>query len=270
MNADAAQSYRATIAYDGSGYFGWQWQPDRPTIQGELERALRQICGDEIRVVASGRTDTGVHAVGQVVSFRARTRLSPATLRRAMNANLPPDICVREVLLAPEGFHAIRDARRKRYRYTIQDGPVRDVLRRRTVWWIPRRLDLLAMQEAAKTLVGEHDFAALETAGSERVSTVRTIYDLTVERVAGEVWDRVEIEVEANGFLYNMVRNIVGTLMYVGIGKYPPAWVAEVLASGDRRRAGPTAPPQGLCLLSVDYGERGDGSASRLLQARDE
>ncbi len=247
------RSLRATIAYDGSRYFGWQWQPDRPTVQGEVEAALEPIAGKPVRVVASGRTDTGVHAVGQVVGFRMATRLDLTTLRRAWNAHLPDDIAVREVAAAPEGFDPVRHAVSKRYRYTIQDGSVRDVLSRHVVWWIPRRLDVVAMRCAARWLLGKHDFAAFETSGSRRVSTVRRVTDLIVERQATGVWDRVVIEVESNGFLYNMVRNIVGTLMVVGVGKERPEWVADVLASRDRRRAGPTAPPQGLCLLSVRY-----------------
>ncbi len=255
MTSPVPRWFRATIAYDGSRYFGWQWQPDKPTVQGTIETALERICGKPIRVVASGRTDTGVHAIGQVISFTLATRLDPTTLRRALNANLPPDVCVREVVVAGDDFHAVRDAVRKRYRYVIQDGSVRDVLSRNQVWWIPRRLDVVAMQRAARLLLGEHDFAAFETSGSKRVSTVRRVIDLTVKRVATEPWDRVVIEVEANGFLYNMVRNIVGTLMVVGVGKEPPEWVEDVLGSRDRRRAGPTAPPQGLCLLSVTYEE---------------
>ncbi len=253
MTPPVVGCYRATIAYDGSRYFGWQWQPDRPTVQGAIERAIEQVCRQQVRVVASGRTDTGVHAIGQVISFRVATRLDPATLRRALNANLPSDVSVREVLPAPEGFHAVRDAVRKTYQYTIQDGSVRDVLSRAHVWWIPRRLDVVRMQRAADILIGEHDFAAFETAGSKRVSTVREVYRVAVQRMATEPWDRVAIEVEANGFLYNMVRNIVGTLMVVGIGKQDPPWVESVLQSRDRRRAGPTAPPQGLCLMSVVY-----------------
>ncbi len=245
--------YRATIAYDGSAYFGWQWQNDRPTVQGVLERALTTITGRSVRITASGRTDAGVHALGQVVSFAVATRLDPGTLGRALNANLPEDVVVRQVALAPDGFHAVRDAVSKRYRYVIQDGGTRDVFSRRYAWRLPWRLDPEPMAAAGRLLVGEHDFAAYQTSGSKRVTTVRRVSALTVRRVAASPWDRLEIEVEANGFLYNMVRNMVGTLMVVGRKDQPPAWVADVLASRDRRRAGPTAPPQGLFLVSVDY-----------------
>ena len=245
--------YRATVAYDGAAYFGWQWQKDHPSVQAVLEKALSTITGRFVRVTASGRTDAGVHAIGQVISFAVATRLDPDTLVRALNANLPPDVVVRDVALAPDGFHAVRDAVSKRYRYVIQDGGVRDVFARRYAWRLPWRLDPEPMVRGGRLLLGEHDFAAYETSGSKRVSTVRCVTDLTVERSRTTPWDRIEIEVEANGFLYNMVRNIVGTLMLVGRGEQPPEWVADVLASKDRRRAGPTAPPQGLFLVSVRY-----------------
>lgn len=248
------QTFQLTLSYDGTAYGGWQVQPNARTIQAELETALATIVGAPVRAVASGRTDAGVHALGQVVSFECDTRLDPETLGRALNANLPRDIGVLDVRVAPPGFHALRDAVRKRYRYVIQDGTTRDVFARGYAWQFPHRLDVAAMQQAAGHLLGTHDFASFETSGSPRVTTVRTVTDLTVGRCAGDHLDRVVVEIEANGFLYNMVRNIVGTLVEVGCGKQLPGWVAGVLEAGDRKAAGRTAPPQGLFLISVDYG----------------
>lgn len=243
--------FRITLSYDGTAYGGWQKQTNANTIQAELERALLAVTGQQVRAVASGRTDAGVHARGQLVSFACSTRLAADVLRRALNANLPADIVIVDAQDAPDGFHAIRDTVRKRYRYVVQDGRQRDVFARAYAWFVPQRLDVPAMQEAARCLVGRHDFSSFESAGSRRVSSVRTILDLSVARCADDYLDRVVIEVESDGFLYNMVRNIAGTLVTVGRGRRPAAWVSEVLAAHDRRLAGPTAPPQGLFLLQV-------------------
>lgn len=246
--------FRLTLSYDGAAYAGWQMQANARTIQAEFEGALRQVTGERIRAVASGRTDAGVHALGQVVSFSSQTRLPAHVLRQALDANLPKDIVVREVCEAPAGFHAIRDALRKRYRYVVQDGPIRDVFARAYAWYFPQRLDVPAMRAAAAVLLGRHDFSSFEAAGSPRASNERTIYELTVERQAGDSLDRIVVEVEADGFLYNMVRNIVGSLVDVGRGRQEVSWIAAVLAARDRKRAGMTAPPQGLFLVHVDYG----------------
>jgi tRNA pseudouridine38-40 synthase len=158
----------------------------------------------------------------------------------------------------PATFHALRDALRKRYRYVIQDGRLPDLFARKYVWHVYQRLDEAAMREAAAALVGRHDFASYETSGSPRLTTTRTVFDLVVERRPAELTDRVIIEVEADGFLYNMVRNIAGTLVAVGKGKEPPSWPGQVLARLDRRAAGMTAPPQGLFLVGVEYPEISD------------
>lgn len=249
-------SYQLTVAYDGTDYFGWQVQGERPTIQLVLERAVAALTGQQLRLRASGRTDTGVHALGQVVSFDADLPLDDSTLCRALNAHLPPDIRVLEAVRHERGFHALRDVVGKRYRYVIQDGPRTDLFRRRHAWRIYPTLDEAAMADAAARLVGRHDFKCFEAAGSERVGTVRTIRDLQVRREAPPPAGVVSIEVEADGFLYNMVRIIVGTLADVGRGKRPPEWVEEVLRSRDRTLAGMTAPPQGLFLLWVQCAER--------------
>ncbi len=268
------RTIKLTLSYDGSAYWGWQSQPDKPTVQETVELAIQKVTGETLRVLASGRTDTGVHALGQVASFRTASNLSPAVFLRAINANLPFDIAVLDATEVAHDFHPIRDAVRKRYRYIIQDGPVRDVFMRRYAWqYNYGRLNAEAMHCAAQSLLGTHDFSSFESSGAERVSSVRTISDLFVRRVAvGDFssmfggarndstrQDRagegglVILEVESNGFLYNMVRAIVGTLVQVGRGSEPENWVADVLHAQDRSTAGPTAPPQGLFLVRVDY-----------------
>jgi tRNA pseudouridine38-40 synthase len=248
-------TFKLTLAYDGTAFAGWQRQPAARTVQGELEAAIERITRARSKCIASGRTDAGVHALGQVVSFQSETKLDGPTLTKALNAELPEDLFVFEVAEAAPSFHALRDAVRKRYRYVIEDGRVMDIFDRKYVWHVYQRLDVAAMQAAAAPLVGTHDFTSYETAGSPRLTSIRTVYDLSVERVAGPRTDRVVIEVEADGFLYNMVRNFAGTLVAVGKGKEPPGWPADVLAMKDRTRAGMTAPPQGLFLLWVEYPE---------------
>jgi tRNA pseudouridine38-40 synthase len=251
-------TFKLTLAYDGTDFAGWQWQPGRRTVQDELEQALARITGQKVRCMASGRTDAGVHALGQVAGVRLETRLDGPTLCKALNAELPADMVVFEVVETYPDFHAIRDAVRKRYRYLIQDGRPRDVFARKYVWHTYRRLDVEAMAEAARPLVGTHDFTSYQTGGSMRLTTERTVLDLVVERRQAELTDRVVIEVEADGFLYNMVRNIVGTLVAVGKGKQPIAWPAEALAARNRQAAGETAPAQGLYLVQVEYKEISD------------
>ncbi|MEN6459592.1 MAG: tRNA pseudouridine(38-40) synthase TruA [Thermoguttaceae bacterium] len=252
------RTLKITIAYDGTDYAGWQFQPDRPTVQQTLEAALATVTREQIRVLASGRTDAGVHALAQVVGFQTDSTLPLDVLRRALNANLPEDIAVLQVEEAPDGFHAISHVVRKRYRYVIHDGPVRDVFGRRYTWhYVHGRLDAEAMQRAAVSLLGTHDFRSFETSGAERATSVRTVFAISVERGrAGglaDLEDHITIEVEADGFLYNMVRAIVGTLVEVGRGRRPVEWPGDVLQAMNRRAAGPTAPPQGLSLLRVEY-----------------
>ena len=254
------RTFKLTIAYDGTALAGWQVQSGRRTVQEVLETALAKITGQQVRVTASGRTDAGVHARGQVVSFRAESRLAPEVLRRALNATLPRDVVVLEAVEAPDGFDANRHAIRKRYRYVIHDGPARDVFARHYCWQYPFRLDAAAMDRAAQVLLGRHDFAGFQTQGSPRVSTVRTVFHISVRRGEGAQSDLVIVEVEADGFLYNMVRAIVGTLVEVGRAARSEFWVAEVLRAKDRRVAGRTAPPQGLFLMRVEYVDRaGEG-----------
>jgi tRNA pseudouridine38-40 synthase len=277
------RTLKLTVAYDGTDYAGWQYQNDKPTVQNTLENAIATVTGQHARILASGRTDAGVHALGQVVGWRTDSHLPPDVLLRALNANLPHDIAVLEVAEAPPDFHAIAHVVRKRYRYVIHDGPVRDVFQRRYAWHFRHgRLDVEAMQRAAQPLLGTHDFCSFESSGAERKTSIRTVFELTIAQTGyllsplgrgtggeGSLTDNLAnnivlddsdspqnfilFEIEADGFLYNMVRAIVGTLVEVGRGQQPIEWPGEVLRAMDRRQAGPTAPPQGLFLLHVDY-----------------
>lgn len=257
------RSFKLTVAYDGADFFGWQWQPGRRTVQGVLEEALQRITGETLRVSASGRTDAGVHALGQVVSFASATYLAADVLQRALNAHLPDDVRVVAAAEAQRGFHAIDDSIGKRYRYLLQEGPVPNVFARRYAWFVRTPLDVESMRTAASELTGQHDFKSFETTGSPRVSTIRTVRDLTISRQIGlEGRPLVVVEVEADGFLYNMVRNLVGTLREVGLGRRAAAWAGTVLRQRDRRQAGMTAPPHGLYLLRVFFRDDQDSCVS--------
>jgi len=249
------RTIRLTLAYEGTRYSGWQAQPGRETVQGMLAAAIRSVSGEDLRPRGASRTDAGVHALGQVVSFTTSSGLEPAVWGRALNARLPADVTVLEAAEAPAGFDPVAAAVRKRYRYRIHDAAWRPVLQRHLVWRWKSRLDVETMRAAATHLVGEHDFTSFETTPSTRRSKVRTIHAIDVFRHAGyddaagaEVW----IEVVGNGFLHNMVRIIAGSLVMVGCGKRPPDWLRAALAARSRPAAGPTAPPQGLVLVSID------------------
>jgi tRNA pseudouridine38-40 synthase len=244
------RNIRLTISYDGTDFNGWQTQPGYRTVQEALEKAIADLTGEpRVRLNASGRTDAGVHAVGQVANFYTDTRYPPDVLVRAVNARLPPDVILRDAIDVPEAFDANRDAVRKLYRYVIHDGPVPDVFLRRYYCPSRHRLDAAAMARAAEALKGRHDFRCFETEWPNRMSSVRTVTRLAVNRVGDWIW----LDVEADGFLYNMVRAIAGTLMNVGRGYWPEAQVAAILEAGDRKLAGPTAPAAGLFLMRVSY-----------------
>jgi tRNA pseudouridine38-40 synthase len=239
---------RATVAYDGTDYHGFQVQADQRTVQGTLEDALAAVTQQRVRVIGAGRTDSGVHALGQVVSFRAHWRHSVHDLHRALNAVLPGDTVVWSLSEAGEGFHPRFSARSRCYRYTIWNHCVRNPLLRRTSHWVFEPLLVGAMEDAAGLLVGEHDFA---TFGSppQGENTVRRVFRATWTRQGNEL----RLDIEANAFLYRMVRSIVGTLVQVGKGELSVAAFGELLAAADRSLAGPTAPANGLSLEAVHY-----------------
>ncbi len=253
MRVQRGPAFSLTLAYDGTAFGGWQSQPNQRTVQGELEQAFRIITHENVHCVASGRTDAGVHALGQVVSFVSETKLRLDLLQKGLNSQLPDDMHIFSIRREQNGFHAIRDAIRKRYRYVLQDGHTPDIFGLRYAWYSYHPLDEQAMHRAAQHLVGKHDFKSYQTTGSSRITTERTVYEVVVQRQPGERLSHIVIEVEADGFLYNMVRNIVGTLVEVGRGRADEEHTARVLLAKDRRRAGVTAPPQGLFLLSVGY-----------------
>lgn len=248
-----SRTLRITVSYDGTDFAGWQVQPEKRTVQGVLESAWQAFTDEEVRWHGSGRTDAGVHALGQVASLATEAQLDCARILGAMNAHLPEDVVVREVVEAPAGFHAQYDAIGKRYRYVLHDGLVPTVLYRHTCWHYRQRLDAEAMHRAGQALLGEHDFRSFASDWNEEKSSVRTVTDLVVRRGSGELADFIQLEVAGTGFLYNMVRAITGTLVEVGRGVRDEGWPAEVLAAQDRAAAGMTAPPQGLVLVSVDY-----------------
>jgi tRNA pseudouridine38-40 synthase len=245
------RNVRMLVAYDGSRFFGWQRQDGFESIQETIEDAFESFLGASVVVHGAGRTDTGVHALGQVAHAHVDTRLDDERLTRALNAHLPHEIRVRALETCRPDFHARFDAVGKRYLYLVWRERDRSPFAVQRAHHVRDALDVGRMREAARHAVGRHDFAALASAGSPRSSSVRTITSLrlVVRR------DRLAFVVQGDGFLYNMVRTLVGSLLDVGRGRTSPAEFAEILASRDRRRAGPTAPAAGLYLCRVRYGE---------------
>ena len=241
--------YRATVAYDGTAYQGFQRQAEgKPTVQGAIEDALWAIGGEHLTIMGAARTDTGVHAAGQVIAWDMLWRHGAQDLLRALNAALPRDIALQSVEETHAGFHPRYDAHSRIYQYSIYNAPVRHPLYARATWHVGRPLALPAMQAAAQLLWGEHDFAAFGKP-PQGENTVRVVHR------AG--WERREntlvFTIEANAFLQRMVRSVVGTMVAVGAGSLSPEAFADILTSADRARAGQTAPPHGLCLCSVQY-----------------
>lgn len=241
---------RLTLAYDGTDFRGFARQRDQRTVQGVLEAALGRVLGDVPRLSVAGRTDAGVHARGQVVSFAAE--VEPARLQRALNALLAPEVVVWDARWAPPGFDARRSASAREYRYRIDLAPWPDPFTARYVWHRPGELSPPRMREAARHLVGEHDFASFGRPHRPGGATVRRLERIAVSRRG----DRLEIAVRGNAFLHQMVRSIVGTLVRVGEGRMTPEDVAAALEARDRAAAGPVAPPHGLTLERVVYGRR--------------
>ncbi len=238
------------VEYDGSGFAGWQSQPEERTVQGELQRAVETMVRHPVEVSGAGRTDRGVHATGQSATFETTTAIPASSFASGLNRYLPPDVAVISASERPEGFHARFSAVGKHYRYLVRVARTRRVFIERRACRVPPPIDVGAMREAATALVGEHDFAAFATRSKDAPeTTVRTVHAVTVR----ERPPLVVIDVVGRGFLYTMVRTIAGTLLEVGRGRRAASDVAAVLASRDRRRAGPTGEARGLCLCAVFY-----------------
>jgi len=242
------QKLMAVVEYDGTDFLGFQVQAQGRTVQGEIERALAAVTQEKIRIVGAGRTDTGVHAQGQVIAFNTAWRHPVEELQRALNAVLPEDIAVRELRPVARDFHPRFDAVSREYRYTIYNQPLRSPLVRRFAYHFPWPLDVAAMNEAASVLVGTHDFASFGRA-PQGDNTVREVHcaQFTLEEPF------VYFDITANAFLHRMVRRLVGTLLLVGTGELSPDGFEEILRSADRDRAGQAVPARGLCLMKVNY-----------------
>jgi tRNA pseudouridine38-40 synthase len=237
------------IEYDGTSYNGWQRQENGVGVQQRLEEALTLVADHAVDVVCAGRTDTGVHASGQVVHFDTTARRSDRSWLLGANTNLPPDINVCWAQPADEDFHARFSATGRRYRYQILNRLQRSALHRHRAWWVHQPLDESVMHEAAQLLRGEHDFSAFRAAGCQAKTAMRELTAISVQRHD----DWVTVDVSANAFLMHMVRNITGTLVAIGQGEQPVRWARDVLESRDRTTGGVTAPPHGLTLVAVDY-----------------
>jgi len=244
--------YAACIEYDGSAYFGWQYQDHAPSVQGDVENAISKVANHSVKVVCAGRTDTGVHGVGQIIHFESDAERSIDSWQFGTNSNLPDTVVMRWVKPVDDAFHARFSAGARRYRYIILNRGTRPaILSKRVSWHRRGLLDQESMQRASQYLLGEQDFTSLRAAGCQAKHAVRTIHDINVSRRG----DFIYLDVKANAFLYHMVRNIAGTLFVIGEGKQGVEWLPELMQKKDRREAGATAPPGGLYFVHVDYPE---------------
>lgn len=243
-------NYRMTISYDGRKYNGWQKQPGNSnTIQGKIEEICEKFLGEKVEVIGSGRTDAGVHALSQVANIRTSREIYEDELLDGLNEHLPKDIRILDIKRAGDRFHARLNATGKHYSYRIDNSRVADLFTRKYTTRVEKQLNVKAMQEAAAYLVGEHDFTSFCTNSGKKKSKVRIIYSIDITNVNG----KISIDFHGNGFLYNMVRIISGTLIEVGLGKRTPQEIKTILEARDRSKAGITAPPTGLFLVGVDY-----------------
>lgn len=246
-------TYKLIIEYDGTNYAGWQRQPNHTSIQSQLEDALFQISQESTTTIASGRTDAGVHAFAQVVSFRSGKPLPPRNWTRALNGVLPKDICVRQTEQVSDSFHARYNAKCKTYEYRILNHPIRPVLDRFRIWHIPQPLNLVSIKEAASKLKGQHNFSSFEGAPTDNTNPICDILNLGILKELSVI----RITFTADRFLKQMVRAMVGTLVEVGQGKRSPSDIKNILEARNRSAAGKTAPPHGLYLMNVEYTEEG-------------
>ena len=243
------RNIKLSVIYDGSEYHGWQIQPGKKTIQGILTEAVEGLIGEEVRITGASRTDAGVSALGQVALMQIDSAIPTENLAKAITDRLPADIAVTEAVEVAPDFDVISGVKSKLYRYTIFTGTLRPVLRIRHCWHLPAKLDIAAMAKGAKLFIGKKDFKSFASAANKREDSVRTIFRCGVVREN----DWVYVDVEGDGFLYNMARNIVGTLVEVGIGRLDPEKISQILEAKDRKAAGPIAPAQGLCLMWIKY-----------------
>ena len=237
------------IEYDGSSYCGWQSQPDGRTVQDILQIALSQVAGESIAVIAAGRTDTGVHALEQVIHFDTRSSRPLTAWVRGANALLPSSVAVLWAHAVDDEFHARFSAQSRSYSYYLYCRPVRSALQHGKIGWFHQSLDVEKMREAARYLLGEHDFSAFRASACQAKSPIKNLSQLTIQQ-QGEV---ISLDLTANAFLHHMVRNIVGCLVYVGKGKHPPQWLQQVLEGRERSHAAPTFAPDGLYLRRIAY-----------------
>ncbi|MEQ1680795.1 MAG: tRNA pseudouridine(38-40) synthase TruA [Nitrospira sp.] len=240
---------KLTLEYDGTAYAGWQRQPNQPTVQAAVEAAIAGVTQINTPVIGAGRTDAGVHAMGQVASFHINRDMTPREWTRALNAHLPKSIVVRSVALMPDTFHARHSAKGKLYEYRILNRPERPAVERDYCWHIHQPLDAAAMNQAGLALIGSHDFSSFQTQPTDNDNPICHLQQFTVFRDG----DRLRIEAYADRFLKQMIRSIVGTLAEVGLHKRPPDRLTHILDARDRSAAGKTAPPQGLFMVRVDY-----------------
>ncbi|MGE5293682.1 MAG: tRNA pseudouridine(38-40) synthase TruA [Solirubrobacterales bacterium] len=249
----ALRNIKFTIAYDGCDYHGWQRQPGEVTVQEVVTEAIRSLVGPRARICGASRTDAGVSALGQVAVMQIDTPIPTENMVKAITDRLPANVAIVKAEDVPMGFDVIGDVVRKLYRYTIYCGPVRPVLHMRHCWHVPSELDVGRMNQAAGLLVGKKDFKSFAAAADRREDSVRTVFRCEVTEAPAEGGRWVYVDAEGDGFLYNMVRNIVGTLVEVGVGRWAPEKMVEILEARDRKTAGPIAPPNGLCLMWIKY-----------------
>lgn len=262
------RNIRLTVAYDGTRYVGWQMQPNGPSVQSTIEAAVRKLTGEDVSLLSAGRTDSGVHALGQVASFKTVAPIPADRFSLALPKFLPADIVIRDAAEVSADFHATFSAKQKRYRYVIHNGPRHNPFLRTYAWHCHGPIDSAAMHEVGQVLVGTHDFRSFESHWPNKATSVRTVKEVTVRRQSYcPLWYGVEgpapskegagdyiwLEIVANGFLYNMVRAIAGTLVSVGRGRWDASDVRRILQVMDRSQAGDTAPAHGLYLVKVDY-----------------
>ena len=244
------RNIKLTIEYDGKDFNGWQKQPTKLNIQGEIERAIEQITGEKVDLIASGRTDAGVHSLGQIANFKTESKLPIEKFPVALNSKLKKSIRIQNAEEVEENFHSRYSCKQKTYRYIINNSKEGSAIYRNLEYHMPIKLDIKSMEKAIKYFEGEHDFKAFKASGTSSKSSIRTIYKAEVKEMPD---DRIWIELTGNGFLYNMVRIIAGTLVDVGLGKINPEDIIKIIKSKKRENAGKTLPPQGLYLVKVEY-----------------